>query len=221
MYADRYGTGPQIKPGSMGLALATTALPVVALIIGLQISHVPEIVTVLTGTQIPIDPPPQPDPKPVKVETKAPIDEKIFVPPLQDPLPMPQPKIELTPTAPSDPPPVQPGKGDVITPEPVVTPKPVIVGPQVDPRYRNLLQPPYPPEEIRAGNNGRVVVNVLIGTDGRVKQVTRISAASDAFYAAAERQALTKWRFKPATKDGVAIEQWKQMSLSFVLNKDD
>ena len=93
----------------------------------------------------------------------------------------------------------------------------MIVGASYDPRFASALQPPYPSSEIRAGNAGRVVLRVLIGTDGRVKQVERISAASDAFFAAAEKQALTKWRFKPATSDGVAIEQWKTMSLRFEL----
>ena len=64
------------------------------------------------------------------------------------------------------------------------------------------------------------MIRVLIGTDGRVKQVERVSAASDAFFAAAEHQALTKWRFKPATSDGTPIEQWKTMSLRFELQEE-
>jgi protein TonB len=110
-----------------------------------------------------------------------------------------------------------PDPGPVLTP--VVVAKPVMVDAFIDPRYQNLLQPPYPPEEQRAGNSGRVVLRVLVGTDGRVKQVEKVSAASDAFFAAAQRQALGKWRFKPATQDGVPIEQWKTMSLRFVLNE--
>jgi protein TonB len=110
-----------------------------------------------------------------------------------------------------------PDVGTVITP--VVVTKPVIVDAFVESRYQGLLQPPYPPEEQRAGNSGRVVLRVLVGTDGRVKQVEKVLAASDAFFAAAQRQALGKWRFKPATKDGVPIEQWKTMSLRFVLNE--
>ena len=95
----------------------------------------------------------------------------------------------------------------------------MIVGASYDPRFANALQPPYPASEIRGGNSGRVVIRVLIGADGRVKQVERIAAASDAFFAAAEKQALTKWRFKPATSDGTPIEQWKTMSLRFELQE--
>ena len=126
-------------------------------------------------------------------------------------------------TEPPPPPPTEPTVGKAPDPGPVLTPvvvaKPVIVDAFVESRYQSLLQPPYPPEEQRAGNSGRVVLRVLVGTDGRVKQVEKVSAASDAFFASAQRQALGKWRFKPATKDGVPIEQWKTMSLRFVLNE--
>jgi protein TonB len=65
-----------------------------------------------------------------------------------------------------------------------------------------------------------VVVRELVGTDGRVKQVQKVSAASDDFFAVTERRALDKWRFKPGTRDGVPIEAWQTVSLSFVLNDE-
>lgn len=216
-YGDRYGTGPAFKPGSMALALGLTAAPVIALVLGLQIKNVIHDPTILkTYPVAPEPPPPPPDPQP-QPKTKAPI-EKIFVPPPVNPPPATdQHPFDFTLT-----PPAQPPTGPIGTnldPTPPAPPppiaKPVIVGPEIDPRYANLLQPPYPPEEQRAGNSGRVVLRVLVGTDGRVKQVEKVSAASDAFFAAAQRQALGKWRFKPATKDGVPIEQWKVMSLRF------
>jgi len=63
-----------------------------------------------------------------------------------------------------------------------------------------------------------VVVRVLVGTDGRVKAIERVSATSDAFFAATRRQALSQWRFRPATRDGVGVESWYRMSVTFVLN---
>lgn len=56
---------------------------------------------------------------------------------------------------------------------------------------------------------------MLIGTDGRVKQVERVSAASEAFWQATERQALSRWRFRPALRDGVAVESWRTMTVRF------
>ncbi|RSU21387.1 hypothetical protein CA223_08115 [Sphingomonas koreensis] len=32
---------------------------------------------------------------------------------------------------------------------------------------------------------------------------------------ATRRQALARWRFKPATRDGVPVEGWKTMTLRF------
>ena len=215
-YGDRYGAGPAFRPGSMALALGLTAAPVIALALGLQITRVIHDPPPFTTYPVaPEPPPPPPDPQP-QPKTKAPPIEIAYIPPHPD---VPVPPVNPLPTT-IDPPPANPGPLIGPNPDPIPAPpppiaKPVIVGPEIDPRYANLLQPPYPPEEQRAGNSGRVVLRVLVGTDGRVKQVEKISAASDAFFAAAQRQALGKWRFKPATKDGVPFEQWKVMSLRF------
>jgi protein TonB len=220
-YGDRYGAGPAFKPGSMALALGLTVGPIAALVMGLQITNV---VHHPRGVEIfdvpPNAPPPPPDPKP-QPKSPAPANEIVYTPPITPP---PVPPINPTPTT-IDPTPLTPGPVIGINPDPtpavIPTPiaKPVMIDAFIDPRYQNLLQPPYPPEEQRAGNSGRVVLRVLVGADGRVKQVEKVSAASDAFFASAQRQALGKWRFKPATKDGVPIEQWKTMSLRFVLNE--
>ena len=217
-YGDRYGAGPAFKPGSLALALVLTVGPIAALIMGLQINGVLQKPSIFEGYPVKEPPPPPPiKPEPPKAETKSPPKEVIYTPPVPT---LPLPPVNPLPTTRETPPP-NPGPlvGTNPDPTPLVEPtpiaKPVIVGPEIDPRYANLLQPPYPPEEQRAGNSGRVVLRVLVGTDGRVKQVEKVSAASDAFFAAAQRQAFGKWRFKPATKDGVPIEQWKVMSLRF------
>jgi len=220
MYADRHAGRPAIKPGSMTLALAMTALPIVGLITSSQASRI--IATFdppIEVKNIPLPKDPPPDPVKPKPKTADPIDQKVYVPPV-DPRLDDNSKIETTSTVPPfTPPPLPPGNGTATKIETPTPPLPVMVDAQYDQRYASLLQPTYPASEIRAGNTGRVVLRVLIGADGRVKQVERVSAASDAFFAAAERQALTKWRFKPATKDGVPIEQWKTMSLRFQLDE--
>ncbi|QDZ08979.1 TonB family protein [Sphingomonas panacisoli] len=201
----------------MTLALAMTALPIVGLIITTQADKIAKIlhppITIIDITP-PKDPPPDPQPQP---RTPSSIKETTVVPPVLPTLPSENP-IRTT----TDPGPIAPilpiaDPGPTVTP--VTPPKPKIVDTIYDIRYTSALQPPYPAAEIRAGNVGRVVIRVLVGTDGRVKQVERVSAASDAFFAAAEKQALTKWRFKPATSDGTPIEQWKTMALRFELQE--
>ncbi|MBA2920969.1 TonB family protein [Sphingomonas sp. MAH-20] len=70
---------------------------------------------------------------------------------------------------------------------------------------------------MRTGVEGITVVKVLIGTDGRVKQVAIVSTDDPLFADATERQALRRWRFRPATRDGIAVESWKQMTVRFEL----
>jgi protein TonB len=111
------------------------------------------------------------------------------------------------------------GGGTVIQPRveptPTPTPAPVIVDAVPVPSAARDFQPPYPPQLLRTGVEGKAVVRVLIGTDGRVKQVAIISADDPLFADATERQALRKWRFRPATRDGLAVESWKQMTVRF------
>jgi protein TonB len=58
---------------------------------------------------------------------------------------------------------------------------------------------------------------VLIGVDGRVKAAQSVSATSAAFFEATRRQALSKWRFKPATRGGIPEESWKTLSVRFLI----
>lgn len=96
-------------------------------------------------------------------------------------------------------------------------PAPKLAEATVDPRYADQFQPDYPPFEQRNEVEGAVKVRVLIGTDGRVKAVEQISSASPGFFTETRRRALSKWRFKPATRDGVPYESWQVMTVRFEL----
>jgi protein TonB len=110
-------------------------------------------------------------------------------------------------------------EGMTVTPiqTPSPTPAPVLTGAAPDPRFAGDFQPSYPPQLLRTGIEGKTVVKVLIGTDGRVKQVAIVSTDDPLVADATERQALRRGRFKPATRDGVAVESWKQMTVRFEL----
>ena len=58
-------------------------------------------------------------------------------------------------------------------------------------------------------------MRVLIGTDGRVKAVELVSSDSPGVFEETRRRALARWRFKPATRGGVAEESWKEMTVRF------
>jgi periplasmic protein TonB len=104
--------------------------------------------------------------------------------------------------------------------EPLQPVQPTLTTAFVRNRDKGLLQPEYPLIEQRLGNEGRVTVRVLIGTDGRVTQVEPVSFTSEAFLEATRKQALKKWRFSPATRDGVPVESWHTMSVRFEITTD-
>ena len=103
-------------------------------------------------------------------------------------------------------------------PGPTILPhNPILKGARPDPRYAATLQPEYPPSMIRAEIEGAVSVRVLVGIDGRVKDVQVTSSADEAFSEATKRQALRKWRFLPATRDGEPFEAWRDMTVRFTM----
>ncbi|MEI9927866.1 MAG: TonB family protein [Sphingomonas sp.] len=71
--------------------------------------------------------------------------------------------------------------------------------------------------ELRAQREGTATVRVHIGADGRVVAVEQVRATSAAFFEATRRQALAKWRFRPASRGGIAEDSWRTMTVHFVL----
>jgi len=140
---------------------------------------------------------------------------------------VPPPPISLPPTPPVftnvistiDPPPLSNlGTGEGRAVEPPPAPPPALIGAEVDPRYADDFQPPYPAVELRAEMEGLITVRVQIGADGRVKAIEPVGKGSPGFFDATRRQALSRWRFKPATRGGVAIESWKTMTVRFEIS---
>lgn len=222
MYADRYSHRRGLDPTGVTLSLAMCG--VIGFGLTLATPNIArQIETVLKIKAIPLtpDPPPIDQPKP-QPETKT---LKPVPTPPRDSIDMTKstvtpaagaetgPLIELPPTNT-----LTAGTGTEIGT--VIPPHtPVVRGPTLDSRYMDSFQPAYPSDMRLGEREGRVVVRVLIGTDGRVKDVQQVSAASASFFEATRKQALAKWRFKPGTKDGVAIEAWHTMAVRFVLDE--
>lgn len=164
--------------------------------------------------------PPELDPDPIPPETRP--EPRPDTPTVIDTFP------PVVPTRPNQPP-VDNGPSDPPLPpsggsgtgtgaglaDPPPPPPVVRRDAEIDPRFASAFQPPYPTSEQRAQRDGVVRVRVTIGTDGRVIAVERLSATNDVFWAVAERQARTRWRFRPATLDGRPVESVKVMTLRF------
>ncbi|GAB5487464.1 MAG: hypothetical protein Pars2KO_10340 [Parasphingorhabdus sp.] len=100
----------------------------------------------------------------------------------------------------------------------IPTPDRVTVAARLNPRFAKQFQPRYPSGLLRRDIEGNVSVRVLVGTDGRAKDIELISAPHPEFWETTRKHALRKWRFQPATKDGSPIESWISLKVRFEIN---
>lgn len=213
-----------LSPVGLGIAIAINGgLLALAMMTATTVLRGPPDKPLVTEA-IPIDPTPPPidEPKPVErvVDQPQPAPQP-YVPP--SPFPAPGPVMDSTdvmpiaPPLPIAPPPTAPSGSGTSGPVTVATPLPVLVDASVDPRYRADFQPDYPAFERNIGRDGVVVVRVLVGANGRVSAIEPVRSTSDAFFEATRKRALAKWRFRPATRDGVPVESWREMTVRFTM----
>jgi protein TonB len=74
--------------------------------------------------------------------------------------------------------------------------------------------PRYPAKLEAEGISGMVVVNIVVDADGEVEDVVVRKSTHSAFEKPA-MDAVRKWRFKPARKDGDAIRSKVALPLKF------
>jgi len=203
------------SPTSLGLVILLhgALISAVVLIKSPAFTHIAHP-TVIDFIPIAQDPPPDPPPPPPQhQEPQHPPETFDHTPPRTD-VPPQGPPVDTSHdnlrTASNE---TGIGTTDIPRLPPVDPPPPVRRAAQIDPSSH--LQPPYPPSEYRLQRDGRVQVRVIIGPDGRVIDVERISATSDAFWQVTREQALRHWRFRPATVDGRPVQDSRIMSLVF------
>ena len=219
------------SPASFGMVVALHA-GVIAAVVLIKPSFVRNMTDPLVADLIKLDPPPPPEPLPPPPEPKV-------QPANQPPLDMPRQIIETpspnpTPAQPQQPPaPANPFLGQPNTPPGGTGPTQIAeyIPPRVpdhvpvrtealfDPRFAGDQQPPYPVSEERAEHEGMVRLRVTVAPSGRVTAAERLSATSEAFWAATQRQALARWRFRPATVDGRPVESTKVLTVHFRLDE--
>jgi len=84
--------------------------------------------------------------------------------------------------------------------------------------YLSAPPPPYPAEAVRQQIEGVVTLRVLVDVDGTPLEVEiKRSSGNRRLDEAARRQILRKWRFKPAIRDGVAIQVYGVVPVEFSL----
>ena len=89
--------------------------------------------------------------------------------------------------------------------------------PSSDADYLQNPKPVYPPLSKRLGEQGKVMVRVLIGADGTVQSASLARSSGFNRLDDAAMAAVLKWRFVPGKRDGVAQAMWHQIPVNFVL----
>jgi len=153
--------------------------------------------------------PPKPKPEPVK---KKPIAPPLIVAPAEAPSPI------VAPAPPEPPGPVESAPAVAAAPAtPTVAPAPPIIPPNFNAAYLHNPAPAYPPVARRLGEQGRVVLRVLVSADGQADQVeVRTSSGSPRLDAAA-LETVQRWTFVPARQGDRPLAAWVLVPISFRL----
>jgi protein TonB len=82
-------------------------------------------------------------------------------------------------------------------------------------RAKSCKEPEYPASSARLGESGRVVLNLLIGTDGRVQESKVETSSGFPRLDDAARAALSLCKFEPGTVDGKPEQAWGKLAYMF------
>ena len=181
-----------------------------------------------------LPPPPPPDAPTVWI-----------IPAARPPAPLPPPTVPVARPAPANPaparipaiartpadPPVVVAEGTLQASAPVEAP--VDAGPGAGPvgagpattggaptqlEYAIAPAPPYPRESLRNGDEGLVVLQVLVDVDGRPLEVEVAEGSGHRLLdRAARRHVLAHWRFRPAIRDGRPVQAVGLVPIQFSL----
>lgn len=81
----------------------------------------------------------------------------------------------------------------------------------------DVVEPEYPPQCRRLGIEGTVRVKVLVGSDGRPRDVTLDRSSGEPRLDQAALDAVRRWRFEPARRDGQAVQARLVVPIRFEL----
>jgi protein TonB len=149
----------------------------------------------------PVQTPPQPKPV-VKPRPKPPEPPPLISAPLEAPSSSPSSPILVPPPPP---------------PAPVAAPLPAISAPIFAADYLDNPPPSYPTLSRRVGEQGRVVLRVLVSPGGRADDVEIRSSSGYSRLDETARDTVRRWRFVPAKRGDEAVPAWVLIPISFRL----
>ncbi|MFD0666196.1 energy transducer TonB [Ramlibacter sp. MAHUQ-53] len=167
----------------------------------------------------PAPPPPAPKPAP-RTPAPAPAVDKPQPQPVPQPAPLPvaaAPSASPAPNAPVVP--AAPAAPAVATgPATPAPPAPARIDlPSSDADYLQNPKPAYPPVSKRLGEQGKVIVRVLIAADGTPQKAELRQSSGFERLDQAALATVLKWRYVPGKRGGVAEAMWFNVPINFVL----
>jgi protein TonB len=195
-------------------AVAAVALHVLAL--AALLSYEPARSALFAAAPIMVDliAPPRPRPKPeAPVEIVPPKPKpKPIVKPRQNP-PDPEPLI----SAPEPVPPPEPAPAPPVAAASVPAPVVAVTPPVFNAAYLNNPPPAYPARSRRIGEEGRVVLRVLVGAAGSAEEVQIRDSSGHRRLDERARDTVRRWKFIPARHGERPIAAWVLIPISFRL----
>jgi len=82
------------------------------------------------------------------------------------------------------------------------------------------IHPKYPMASRRKGEQGRVILDVLVSKEGKARSVTIISTSGFKELDTAAKDAVMDAKFKPGERNGKAVEASARMTILFQLNQN-
>jgi protein TonB len=212
---------PAGRSGGQGLSFAGVAAGHIA-ILGLLAVAVPSerlaelarpIAVRLIESAPEAPPPPRPKPPPPQPKSVKPVQ----VPPpiLAVASPVESPVAASFTVAPQPPAPVS-APAIVAAPAPA----PVFIAARFDADYLDNPKPLYPHASRRLGEEGKVVLRVLVSADGDAKRVEVKHSSGFQRLDHAAQEAVSHWRFVPAKRGEQAVPAWVVVPIVFSLQSE-
>lgn len=161
-------------------------------------------------------PEPKPKPKPKPLEKPKPQ-------PVPQPQPQPQPEKAITPPPEPSPEPVAsespppPKATSVAKATDSSTEGAPVTVPRVDANHRNNPAPAYPRLSRRRGEEGTVLLELMVRKDGTVNEVTIKESSGYPRLDKSAMEAVRRWKYNPATRGGEPIDYRYLQPVTFSL----
>lgn len=204
------------------VALAVHALVAVGLAVYLEFGIVAETTVTLDLSSVefsfaeeeavesaaarPVPDVPPPDPRPPEAAKPAPPPdalEDLPPDPTAVPLPEPEPERPLMPAA------------EPVPDEPQAAPRQAKI--DAPPRPKKTIRPEYPRLSRLRGEQGDVIVEIVVNERGTVDEVTVVASSGYSELDAAAVKAAKAAKFNPARADGAAVRSTARLTLNFQL----